>query len=435
MSCWGIGEAGAVSGSGPDNLWLIQPLREKVVCTIIEALLLLSTAFLVSFSTESLAVAQESPAPEGMLLHLTFRGPPHRVLAKNPIAIGGCLSLHWQVWSDEGAEPWVVEVLQWGIPDSLPLDSHLIQGSHPFTGVCLQFHQGQSSGGRGSGSAEQGCLRAGSASISRLLQPVIHGYESFRGVETGHRPFHSDLEDSADILQDGDTSIRSSLGLSGGLDGVSGLEGCVLAGAIAPGFTQVPQVRGGGEGVPVQGTLLRPFHGSACFYQGHGSCVSNSTQDEGTTLSLPDRLVASGILTRAGSPCSEDSAPTLQAPRDCCHLGEVSGDSDSADGISGSHPGLTAFRASPSLKRVEKLLSIGDVFLSCVSQPVSSGLELLGVLSSMFQLVPGGRLRSSLQACGLRKTSSARSMPGSSWRSRVLLGGLLHFSPVPQWRS
>ena len=36
---------------GPDNLWLIQPLREKVVCTIKEALLLSSTASLVSFST------------------------------------------------------------------------------------------------------------------------------------------------------------------------------------------------------------------------------------------------------------------------------------------------------------------------------------------------------------------------------------------------
>ena len=35
---------------GPDNLWLIQPLRE-VLCTIKEALLLSSTAFLVSFST------------------------------------------------------------------------------------------------------------------------------------------------------------------------------------------------------------------------------------------------------------------------------------------------------------------------------------------------------------------------------------------------
>ena len=53
----------------------------------------------------------------------------------------------------------------------------------------------------------------------------------------------------------------------------------------------------------------------------------------------------------------------------------------------------TTFRASPALKRVEKLLSIGDVFLSCVSQPASSWLELLGVLSSMIQLVPGGRLR------------------------------------------
>ena len=65
-------------------------------------------------------------------------------------------------------------------------------------------------------------------------------------METGHRPFHSELEVSADILQDGDTSIRSSLGSSRGLDGVSGLEGCVLAGANAPEFTQVPQVHGGG---------------------------------------------------------------------------------------------------------------------------------------------------------------------------------------------
>ena len=52
-----------------------------------------------------------------------------------------------------------------------------------------------------------------------------------------------------------------------------------------------------------------------------------------------------------------------------------------------------SFRASPAQKRVEKLLSIGNVFLSCEEQPVSSWPELLGVLSSMIQLVPGGRLR------------------------------------------
>ena len=231
-----------------------------------------------------------------------------------------------------------------GIPDSLPLGSHFIQGSHPFAGVCSQYHQGQSSGGRGSGSPEQGGHRVGSASISRLLQLVVCGYESFRGVEAGHRPVHSELEGTADILQDGDNPIRSSLGLSGGLDGVSVLEGCVLAGANAPGFTQVPQVHGGGEGVPVHGTLSRPLHGSTSFYQGHGSCVSDFAQDGGTTSSLPGRLVASGFLPRAGSSCSEDSVPTLQTSRDCRQLGEVAVSSDSTDDLSGSPSGFHCFQ-------------------------------------------------------------------------------------------
>ena len=52
-----------------------------------------------------------------------------------------------------------------------------------------------------------------------------------------------------------------------------------------------------------------------------------------------------------------------------------------------------SFRASPAQKRVDKLLSIGYIFLSSVEQPGKSWLELLGVLSSLTQLVPGGRLR------------------------------------------
>ena len=63
-----------------------------------------------------------------------------------------------------------------------------------------------------------------------------------------------------------------------------------------------------------------------------------------------------------------------------------------------------SFRASPALKRVEKLLSIGNVFLSCVRQPVSSWLELLGVLSSMIQLVLWGRLRMRSFQFTLRKS-------------------------------
>ena len=52
-----------------------------------------------------------------------------------------------------------------------------------------------------------------------------------------------------------------------------------------------------------------------------------------------------------------------------------------------------SFRASRAQKRVDKLLSIDDVFLSSVEQPAKSWLELLGVLSSLTQLIPGGRLR------------------------------------------
>ena len=99
----------------------------------------------------------------------------------------------------------------------------------------------------------------------------------------------------------------------------------------------------GGEGVSVQGALFWPLHGSTSFYQGHGSSVSDLTQDGGTTSSLPGRLVAPGFLPRAGSSCSEDSAPTLQAPRDCCQLGEVAVSSDSTDDLSGGPSGFHFF--------------------------------------------------------------------------------------------
>ena len=224
------------------------------------------------------------------------------------------------------------------------------------------------------------------------------------------------------------------------------------------------------------------------------------------TSSLPGQLVASGILTRAGSPCSEDSAPTLQVPRDCCQLGEVSGDSDSADGISGSHPGLYCFQgfscpeesreASLHWQRILVLRQSASVILARVirgavlnvptrswgspphevtladslasvgsDRSVSAGRVVAGNPRRSFLVarprslsarrfsgagVPSARVMvrrlgrglggltwtsRSLQACGLRKTSSARSMHGSSWRSRELSSGLLHFSPFPQWWS
>ena len=60
----------------------------------------------------------------------------------------------------------------------------------------------------------------------------------------------------------------------------------------------------------------------------------------------------------------------------------------------------TSFRASPSVERISRLLSTAAEFQSCASPTTSLWLSLLGVLSSLAHLVPGGRLRVwSLQLC------------------------------------
>ena len=60
----------------------------------------------------------------------------------------------------------------------------------------------------------------------------------------------------------------------------------------------------------------------------------------------------------------------------------------------------TSFRASPSEERISRLQSTAAEFQSCTSPTASLWLSLLGVLSSLAHLVPGGRLRMrSLQLC------------------------------------
>ena len=231
-----------------------------------------------------------------------------------------------------------------GISDSLPSGSHFIQGTHPFSGVLPQFHQGQSSGRRGPVFIGQGSDRACSSSFSRLLQPVVCGVESLRSVEAGHRPLATESEGAADILQDGDSPVRTSVSTRWGLDGVSRFEGCVLAGSDASGISQVPQVHVGRECVPVQSSLLWTLHRSSGFHPGHGSCFRNPSQDRGAFTSLSRRLVDSGLLSGAGSPCSGDSTAALRDFGNSCQLGEVSADSNTADGISRSRFGLNLFQ-------------------------------------------------------------------------------------------
>ena len=263
-----------------------------------------------------------------------------------------------------------------GVSHSLPSGSHFIQGTHPLPGLQSRFHPGQGTGGRNPGVAGQGSDRASSSSLSRLLQPVIRGDESLRSVEAGHRPLATESEGATDILQDGDSPVRTSVSTCWGLDGVSRLEGCVLAGSNASGISQVPQIRGGREGVPIQvlcfglstapQVFTRVMAPVSAFLHRTGIRLRRYLDDwliqassrEQALLALETVLQ----LCRALGIVVNWEKPQLIPTQRMVYLGVL------LDSIS--------FRALPALKRVEKLLSIGDVFLSCVRQPVSYWLEL-----------------------------------------------------------
>ena len=187
-------------------------------------------------------------------------------------------------------------------------------------------------------------------------------------MASGNRPFSFESQGVEDTVQDGDYPVHSVVSPQRGLDGLHRSQRCFSSDSNPSGFQEVSEVHGLRQGLSVQGPLLRSVHGSAGLHKGHGSSFGNFTQFRHSSSTLSGRLADSGVLPRAGSPVLEDSASSLQL----------------SDSVS--------FRASPAQKRVDKLLSIGDVFLSSVEQPAKSWLELLGVLSSLTQLIPGGRL-------------------------------------------
>ena len=236
-----------------------------------------------------------------------------------------------------------------GIPYSLPSDSYFIQGTHPLSGLQPRFHQGQSLGGRSSFSVGERSDRTGSSSFSGLLRLVICGVESLRVVEAVGRPLAAESEGSEDVFQDGDSPVCTSVSTTWRLDGVSGLEGCVLAGSDASGVLQVPQVHGLWEGLPVQGSLLWALHGSAGFHLGHGSVFGFSSQFRHQTSSLSRQLVDPGLLPRVGSSCSGCGSPALFGSGHRRQLGEISACSDSTDGLSGSSVGFCCFQGFSQL--------------------------------------------------------------------------------------
>ena len=276
---------------------------------------------------------------------------------------------------------------------ALPQHSSSFQCSHPNAFLQPHLHQGGCSGGGHLGLNCHGCCGACSTHFSRLLQPSVRSVEDLEVMASGHRPLPSHSLCGRVSLPDGDHSVCAPGGASGGLDGLHRSDGSVPSSA----------------GSSASHHFLR-FLFSDTVYHFKALCFGLSTAPQVFT-----RVMApvSAILHSMGihmrrylddwlvqSSSRESLLEDLQTVLQLCHeLGIVVNPQKSNLVPSqvvqylGAVIASTSFRASPSVERISRLQSTAAGFQSCASPTASLWLSLLGVLSSLAHLVPGGRLR------------------------------------------
>ena len=287
-----------------------------------------------------------------------------------------------------------------GIPHPFPLSSSTICGTHPYAFVQPLVHQGGCTRGGHPGFNCQGCGGACSTSLSRLLQPSVRGLENLGVVASSHRSLDPQSLRGCVTLPDGDHSVSPSFRPSGRLDGLHRSSGSLLAGFGTSGIASLPPLCGPWPSISVQSVVFRPIHGPKVFTRvmapvfvilhSLGICMRRYLDDWLVQSSsreslLQDLQVVLDLCRELGIVVNPEKS-NLVPSQVVLYLGVVLN--------------TRSFLASPSPDRVSRLLSTAGEFLSSASPPASVWLSLLGMLSSMAHLVPGGRLRMrSLQLC------------------------------------
>ena len=279
------------------------------------------------------------------------------------------------------------------LSSALPQRPSTVRCSAPYAFLQPHFHQGCCSGGGHLSPRGQGCCGACSSPFSGLLQPSVRRVEDLGVLASSHRSLPSQSLCGRVSLSDGDHSVCAPVSPSGGLDGLHRSQGSVSAGAdpsfvfrdwvyqfkaLCFGLSTAPQVF-----TRVMAPVSAILHSMGIRMRRYlddwlvqSSSRDSLVRDLQTVLSLCHEL---GIVV---NPQKSNLVPSQIVQ----YLGVVI---DS-----------TSFRASPSQDRISRLRSTADAFRSSASPPASLWLSLLGALSSLAHLVPGGRLRMrSLQLC------------------------------------
>ena len=206
---------------------------------------------------------------------------------------------------------------------ALPQHSSSLQCSHPI--AFLQPHLHQRGCSRG-GHLELNCQRCcGACSIpfSWLLQPSVRSVEDLGVLASSHRPLPSQSLCGRVSLSDGDHSVCAPVCTPGRLDGLHRSQGSVSSSAGSSCFSSLSTLRVPWHGLPVQGSVLWPLHGSAGLHQGHGSCFSYTPLSRYPYASIPRRLAGPVFLSGVSPRGSSDCPSSLSRIGDCYQSQEV----------------------------------------------------------------------------------------------------------------
>ena len=286
-----------------------------------------------------------------------------------------------------------------GVSYSLCQGSSTVSGTHAHAFLRPHVHQGGCSGGGHSCSHSQGCGRTGSFAFSWLLQLSLCGVEDLGVLVPSHRLLASQSFSGFLALQDGDHPVCSSLGLSGGLDGVHRPEGSLLADSSSSGVSQVSMVCGFWPCVSIPGSLFRPHLSSSSLHMCYGSGFINLVFHGYTSSSLFRRLVNPVLVSGGGSSRPPGGPRSLHGARDCSQSREVQFCSIPEGTISGNCSGLPNFggfsipgsnhQAAVSRRRISILRSTARRLLaisaghSVFSHPSGSGWQASYEVSSV----------------------------------------------------
>ena len=338
------------------------------------------------------------------------------------------MSLHWQVWSDKGADPWVVEVLRWGY--QIPFRRALVLSREPipFPAYCHNSIRGKALEGE-----VQALLAKGAIELAPLPSPGY--YSRLFVVLKASGAWRPVIDLSLLNLRVQQTSFKMETLQSVLLSVRAGdwivsldLKDAYLQVPMHPESLKFLRFMVGGKVYQFKVLCFGLSTAPQGFHPGHGSCFCYSSQDRGASSTLPRRLVASGFLSGAGSPCSGDSAPALQVFRDSRQLGEVSADSDTTDGVSGSHSGLNLFQgiSCPEESREASLNWRRILVLRKTASIILAGAVRSAVFDDPAR--PGGTAphevssAHSAEALGsYRPTCSGRMVSGNSSGSRLVV--------------